>query len=86
MAPVHFNTVCFRFNPKGLDSVENLNHINQQLMDNLNDSGKIYLTHTKLNENFVLRMVPGQTEVKQEHVEFAWELIQKHAGQLNLKH
>ena len=51
-------------------------------MDNLNSSGKIYLTHTKLNRDLVLRMVPGQTEVKQKHVESAWDLIKEYADKI----
>ncbi len=75
MAPVPINTVCFRYHPANLDDQSQLNNINQEIMDRLNDSGKLFLTHTKLNGNFVMRLVPGQTTVEKRHVEQAWELI-----------
>ena len=64
VAPVPLNLVCFRH--RGGDDV------NEKLMNQLNESGKIYLTHTKLDGRFVLRMAIGQTETEQEHVEQAW--------------
>jgi aromatic-L-amino-acid/L-tryptophan decarboxylase len=74
MAPVNLNTVCFRFKPSG-KSDEELNMLNEKLNHRLNDSGKIYLTHTVLKGNYVLRMVTAQTNVTLEHVVRAWELI-----------
>jgi len=74
MASVIINVVCFRFRPKGL-SEEEINKINENLNHRLNDSGKIYLTHTLINGTYTLRMVTGQTNVKMEHVEKAWDLI-----------
>ena len=68
-APVPLNLVCFRH--RGGDDVS------EKLMNQLNESGKIYLTHTKLNGRFVLRMAIGQTETEQEHVERAWDLIRE---------
>ena len=68
-APVPLNLVCFRH--RGGDDV------NEKLMNQLNESGKIYLTHTKLDGRFVLRMAIGQTETEEEHVERAWDLIRE---------
>jgi aromatic-L-amino-acid decarboxylase len=76
MAPVNLNTVCFRYHPTG-KSAEEVNSINEELNHRLNDSGKIYLTHTKLNGNYTLRMVTAQTNVTLEHVVRAWDLIRK---------
>ena len=69
VAPVPLNLVCFRH--RGSDGV------NELLMNQLNESGKIFLTHTKLDGRFVLRMAIGQTETEQEHVERAWDLIRE---------
>ncbi len=68
-APVPLNLVCFRH--RGGDDVS------EKLMNQLNESGKIYLTHTKLDGRFVLRMAIGQTETEEEHVERAWDLIRE---------
>jgi aromatic-L-amino-acid decarboxylase len=59
--------VCFRH--RGGDAV------NRRLMDRLNASGKLYLTHTKLDGRFVLRMAIGGTLTEDRHVAQAWKLI-----------
>ena len=74
MAPVPLNTICFRKVVAG-KSLDELNQINEALMHNLNKSGEVFLTHVKLNGIYTLRMVIGQTEVEQRHVEKAWSLI-----------
>ena len=77
LAPVTLNLICFRAIPLHLIQDENLlNDFNQQLLARLNQSGKMYLSHTKLKGKYTLRMVIGQTNVQQRHVEQAWQLIQ----------
>jgi len=68
------NLVCFRLN--GSDE------LNQKLMDALNRSGDLYLTHTKLNGRVVLRMSIAQTNTEQRHVEKAWRRIREEASRL----
>ena len=68
------NLVCFR-HKKGDD-------FNMQLMNSINESGKMYFTHTKLNNQVVLRMNIGQTNIEEHHVINAWELIQQTAKNL----
>ena len=67
MAPTVLNLVCFRY--KGSDD------FNETLVQRLNDSGKLYLIHTKLNNKYTLRFSIGQTKTTWEHVIKAWELI-----------
>lgn len=66
-APVPLNLVCFRH--IGGDSV------NQVIMDKLNASGELYLTHTKLCDQLTLRMSIGQARTDTSHVQQAWKLI-----------
>ncbi len=61
------NLVCFRH--KGGDE------INQAILDDLNSSGKLYLTSTKLNQKLTLRMSIGQATTERIHVQQAWQLI-----------
>jgi aromatic-L-amino-acid decarboxylase len=82
MAPVVLNTVCFRYLPAGKDD-DQLNLINQELNHRLNDSGKLYLTHTLLKNKYTLRMVTAQTNVTQDHVDKAWNFILRTARSLN---
>jgi len=81
LAPVTINTVCFRFRPAGAVE-EDINRLNETLNHRLNDTGKIYLSHTVLNGVYTLRMVTGQTNLRMEHVEKAWDLIRKTARTL----
>jgi aromatic-L-amino-acid/L-tryptophan decarboxylase len=74
VSPVNLNLICFR-HIKGDD-------FNKKLLDMLNKTGKIYLTHTKLNNSFVLRLCVGQTNTTLEHVKRSWELIKKTASEL----
>ena len=61
------NLVCFRHT--GGDEV------NQQLLESINQSGKIYLTHTSLDDQYTLRMCVGQTYTEEKHVKQAWNLL-----------
>ena len=67
-APAPLNLVCFRH--RGGDE------INRHILERLNRSGDIYLTHTLLNGKFTLRLCVGQTRTEASHVERAWNLIQ----------
>jgi aromatic-L-amino-acid/L-tryptophan decarboxylase len=74
VAPVPLNLVCFRYRGSEED--------NQRLMDRLNHSGDLYLTHTRLVDRFVLRFCVGQTNTTIKHVERAWQRIQEEAARL----
>lgn len=69
VAPVSLNLVCFRL--KGPDSAS------ESLLQKLNASGGLFLSHTKLNGKFVLRFCIGQSYTDEEHVRAAWQKIQK---------
>ncbi len=62
-----FTLVCFRH--KAGDT------FNEQLLHALNATGKLYLTHTKLRDQYTLRMSIGATHTKLRHVQAAWKLI-----------
>ncbi len=74
VAPAPLNLVCFAH--KAGDD------FNRRLLDRLNQSGKVYLTHTVLNGRYTLRFCVGQTWTEAEHVRAAWELIQETAGKV----
>jgi aromatic-L-amino-acid/L-tryptophan decarboxylase len=82
LAPVTLSLVCFRYKPAGVEGIENLNRLNESLMKELNTSGKLFLTHTKLNGRFTLRMSIAGTYTEWRHVEKAWEMIQETAKAL----
>ncbi|HET9406814.1 MAG TPA: pyridoxal-dependent decarboxylase [Candidatus Sulfotelmatobacter sp.] len=74
-APVPLNLVCFRH--KAGDEA------NQTILDRLNRSGDLFLTHTKLNGKLTLRLCVGQTHTQARHVERAWERIQEEARSIS---
>jgi aromatic-L-amino-acid/L-tryptophan decarboxylase len=69
LAPVPLNLICFGH--------KNGNDVNRRLLERLNASGRLYLTHTTLNGRYALRTCIGQTWTEEKHVRAAWELIQK---------
>ncbi len=71
-APVPLNLVCFRH--RGGDER------NRELLEALNGTGQIYLTHTMLEGRFTLRFCVGQTWTEFEHVQAAWQLIRESGG------
>ena len=75
LAPVHLNLVCFWYKPSGELSLDELNELNKTLEQNINATGKAYLTHTKLNGKYTLRVCIGQTNVEQRHVDGLFELL-----------
>ena len=75
LAPVPFSLVCFRARP-GEVSEERLNAFNERLMEQVNDSGKFLLSHTKLDGRFTIRVAIGQVRTEQRHVERLWQLLQ----------
>jgi len=76
-APVPLNLVCFRH--RDGDAA------NQALLDRLNRSGDLYLTHTKLNDRFTLRLCVGQSNTQGRHVEKAWKRIQAEVDSLSVE-
>ncbi len=81
LAPLTANLVCFRYKPKD-KSEDELNIINEQLLQRINASGKIYISHTKLGGRFTLRVVIAQTEVNESHVREAWDTIKYFSNQI----
>ena len=75
MAPPPFSTVCFRLKR---DDVSN-----QQFLDQVNASGKAFLSHTKLAGKLTLRFTVGNLRTEEKHVRAAWELLQSIAEELN---
>jgi aromatic-L-amino-acid decarboxylase len=75
LAPVPFSVVCFRAKPRGKAwSEAGLEALNQRVLDAMNASGDVFLSHTKLNGRFTLRLAIGNLRTEQRHVARAWEL------------
>jgi len=82
LAPVPFSTVCFRWRPGRLRGHEDepavrsyLDRLNERLMDRLNASGEVFLSHARLADRFVLRFSIGNLHTEARHVARGWELV-----------
>jgi aromatic-L-amino-acid decarboxylase len=73
-APAPLNLVCFR-HKAGDDA-------NRQLLERLNRSGELYMTHTVLDARYTLRLCVGQTRTEARHVRAAWDKINAAADAL----
>jgi aromatic-L-amino-acid decarboxylase len=73
-APPMFSLVCFRYAPEGMSDAE-ADAANQAILDRVNASGRVYLSHTKLHDRFVLRLAIGNMRTERRHVEDAWRLL-----------
>jgi aromatic-L-amino-acid decarboxylase len=76
LAPVPFATVCFRAKPRGVVlTPAELDRFNQRLLDAVNASGDVFLSHTRLGEVFALRMAIGHLRTTDTHTTRAWDLL-----------
>lgn len=83
LAPTPLSTICFRAIPNKEMSEEELNVFNKNLMDEINSSGKLFLSHTKLNGKFTIRLTISGIRTTEQNVLDAWELIQDKFNILN---
>jgi aromatic-L-amino-acid decarboxylase len=81
VAPVPFSTVCFRWRPAGVSDADT-DRLNGALMDAVNASGEAYLSHTRLDGRFVLRLAIGHLRTEERHVARCWALLREHARRL----
>ena len=73
-APRHFSLVCFR--------LEGSDERNQALMQRVNESGEIFLSHTRLDGRFVLRLAIGNARTTEADVALAWDVLRREAAAL----
>jgi aromatic-L-amino-acid decarboxylase len=89
LAPVLFSVVCFRNCPRGLpagpETEAYLNRLNEQLLESVNRTGEVFLSHTELNGRFTLRLAIGNLRTTEADVRRAWALLQEHATRLDAR-
>lgn len=85
LAPARLALFCFRYHPKGVDEPARLDAMNQALLSRLNDSGRLYLTQTRLRGATVIRFQVGQTRTDRRHVAAALDLIRETARALSVE-
>jgi aromatic-L-amino-acid decarboxylase len=80
LAPVPFALLCFRSCPLVEGETEDvretrLDALNEAIMQNVNAGGKIFLSHTRLNDRFTLRLSIGNIRTTEEHIRQAWDVL-----------
>ena len=87
--PRNFATVCFRISPieiggnrQIVSKEEAANNLNAKLLETINESGKIYMTHAVIGGVYVMRFAVGASLTENRHVILAWKVVQEHANAL----
>jgi aromatic-L-amino-acid/L-tryptophan decarboxylase len=90
LAPAPFSTVCFRYRPARFAGREDepevhavLDDLNTRLMDAVNRTGEVFVSHTRLRDRFTIRMAIGNLHTEPRHVERAWALLRSEAARLD---
>jgi len=76
------NYTCFRLEPDGVRDSEELNALNEAFLEEINREGRLFLTHTRIDGLYTIRMLIGHTYVNEEHVDLALEQIAAAAKRL----
>ncbi len=88
LAPVPLSLVCFRACPRVEGETEDaraarLDALNETLMNNLNATGEIFFSHTRLNDVYTLRLAIGNIRTTEAHIRRAWELLNEEMRRLS---
>ena len=79
-APVSFSTVCFR--AVGLGDTEAEDHWNRDILSQVNAEGRVFLSHTELEDRYTLRLSVGSVHTQPEHVREALDALDRAANDL----
>jgi aromatic-L-amino-acid decarboxylase len=74
VAPVPFSTVVFRMKPRGITDEAALDGMNSLLLQGINESGKVFLSHTRVRGRYALRLAIGNVRTTSAHVVEAWQI------------
>lgn len=80
MAEVPFSVVCFRCHPPGISDEAALDQLNERVLDAVNASGEVFLSHTRLNGRYVIRLAVGNLRTTETHVARAFALFREQMG------
>ena len=86
LAPHPLSVVCFRYAPgelRGADDAPVLEQINNSIMDRANHTGEIFISHTKIDGTFALRIAIGNLRTTREDVACAWEILRREAQKVH---
>ena len=73
-APRRFSVVCFR--------LEGEDERNRALLERVNASGEVFMSHCVLNGRYVLRLAVGQMSTTEDDVRRAWDVLVREAARV----
>jgi aromatic-L-amino-acid decarboxylase len=83
LAPVPLSVVCFRWNPnRGTLTDANLDEANERILNAVNATGEVFLSHTRVRGRFALRIAVVHLNTTEAHVRRAWTLVRDAAARL----
>ncbi|KAL8167544.1 hypothetical protein V2J09_009043 [Rumex salicifolius] len=85
VVPTKFALVCFRMNPYPRSNQTRIEGLNRKLLDWVNTTGKVYMTHTIVGGVYMLRFAVGATLTEERHVVAAWDIIKEGADRVLLE-
>jgi aromatic-L-amino-acid/L-tryptophan decarboxylase len=88
LAPAPFSTVCFRASTGGGEETEQerearLDRLNERVMNAANATGEVFISHTKLDGVYTLRLAIGNIRTTERHVRRAWELLNEKLDEIS---
>jgi aromatic-L-amino-acid decarboxylase len=89
LAPTPFSTVCLRYRPAALAGREaepavadGLDRLNERILEAVNRTGEVFLSHARLDGRFTIRVAIGQIRTERRHVALALELLRREGARL----
>lgn len=82
MAPAPFSTVCFHAHPGNLEDEAQLETLNERIMNNINASGRFFLSHTRLHGKFTIRIAIGNLRTTEQDIRDLWEALEGELARL----
>jgi aromatic-L-amino-acid decarboxylase len=79
LAPVPFSVVAFRHRPPGESDESLVDAANEAILDRVNRSGEVFLSHTRIRGRYAIRLAVGNLRTRRQHVERAWVLLREAA-------
>ena len=83
LAPVPLSVVCFRYHPKGISNEIKLEQLNTLIIERMNATGEVFLSHTKLNGKYTIRCAIGNLATTEKHVIRMWKLLKAEVLQIH---
>ncbi len=78
LAPHPLSVVCFRYAPPGFEE-KALESLNASIMHAVNATGEVFISHTKIDGRYAIRLAIGNLRTQRSDVQAAWEILKREA-------